>query len=227
MISRLPRWVWAGAWLLALVAGMINVVGLLGFEHGAVSHLTGTTSLLGAALARAELIQATQLFLLVFSFLAGAVLSGIIIQDSTLKLGRHYGFVLFLEAILLMIAVPLLQRQSHLGTYLAACACGLQNAMVSTFSGAVIRTTHLSGMFTDLGIFLGHTIRGLPVDKRRLQLCFLIISGFLCGGVCGTFIFARSGYATLYFPAILTGSAALGYTLYTLSRKPSSAVNLS
>ena len=45
--------------------------------------------------------------------------------------------------------------------------------MVSTYSGAVVRTTHLSGMFTDLGIFLGHFLRGLPVDMRRLRLCFL------------------------------------------------------
>ena len=51
MISRLPRWVWIGAWALAFIAGMINVVGLLSFEHQAVTHLTGTTSMLGAAIA--------------------------------------------------------------------------------------------------------------------------------------------------------------------------------
>ena len=44
MISKLSRWVWAGAWALAFVAGMVNVVGLLGFEHQAVTHLTGTTT---------------------------------------------------------------------------------------------------------------------------------------------------------------------------------------
>ena len=51
MITKLPRWVWAGAWALAFVAGIVNVVGLLGFEHQAVTHLTGTTSMLAAALA--------------------------------------------------------------------------------------------------------------------------------------------------------------------------------
>jgi uncharacterized membrane protein YoaK (UPF0700 family) len=51
MISKLPRWVWTGAWALAFVGGIVNVVGLLGFEHQAVTHLTGTTSMLAAALA--------------------------------------------------------------------------------------------------------------------------------------------------------------------------------
>ena len=50
MISRLPSWVEAGAFSLALMAGVVNAVGLLGFSHQAVSHLTGTSTLLGAAL---------------------------------------------------------------------------------------------------------------------------------------------------------------------------------
>ena len=47
---QLPHWVWIGAIALSCVAGMVNVVGFLGFEHQAVSHLTGTTSQLGMAL---------------------------------------------------------------------------------------------------------------------------------------------------------------------------------
>ena len=61
-----------------------------------------------------------------------------------------------------------------MGALLAAMACGLQNAMATTFSGAAIRTSHLSGMFTDLGIGIGHALRGLPLQKRRLLLCLLI-----------------------------------------------------
>ena len=51
MLTRLPRWVEVGAFLLAFLAGSVNAVGLLGFSHQSVSHLTGTTSLLGLALA--------------------------------------------------------------------------------------------------------------------------------------------------------------------------------
>ncbi len=201
MITRLPRWIWTGAWLLAFMAGIVNVVGLLGFDHRAVTHLTGTTSLMAAALAELDGAAALHLAGIIGSFMAGTVLSGFLIQDSTLQLGRRYGVALLLEALLLCGAVPLLQHGSMLGVYSASCACGLQNAMVSTYSGAVVRTTHLSGMFTDLGIFLGHAMRGLPVDWLRMRLCFLIITGFLCGGVAGTLAFHQLRYSALFIPA--------------------------
>ena len=211
MISKLPRWVLAGGWALAFVAGIINVVGLLGFEHQAVTHLTGTTSMLAAALASNDFSAAGHFAAIIGSFLAGTVLSGFLIQDSTLQLGRRYGVALLLESALLCVSVPLLEHQSICGVYSAACACGLQNAMVSTYSGAAVRTTHISGMFTDLGIFFGHALRGLPVDARRLRLCYLIISGFLCGGVAGAVAFRHLGYATLFIPGGLTAATALTY----------------
>ena len=214
MISKLPPWVWAGAWALAVVAGIVNVVGLLGFEHQAVTHLTGMTSMLGAALAAADGPSALRFLSVIGSFVGGTVLSGFLIQDSTLQLGRRYGVALLLECILLGLAVPLLMHNNSLGLYSASCACGLQNAMVSTYSGAVVRTTHLSGMFTDLGIFLGHWLRGLPVDLRRLRLCFLVISGFLFGGVAGAIAYRYMGYSTLLIPSGLTGTTALGYATY-------------
>ena len=211
MISKLPRWVWTGAWALAFVAGIVNVVGLLGFEHQAVSHLTGTTSMLAAALADVHLSAAMHLAAVIGSFMAGTVLSGFIIQESTLQLGRRYGVALLLEALLLGVAVPLLERHSVFGMYSASCACGLQNALVSTYSGAVVRTTHLSGMFTDLGIFLGHSLRGLPVDGRKVRLYLLIISAFLCGGITGTVAFHRLGYPALFIPSGLIALSAIAY----------------
>ncbi len=219
MISRLPRWVWSGAWSLAFVGGMVNVVGLLGFEHQAVTHLTGTTSMLAAALASLDCGAALHFAAIIGSFVAGTVLSGFLIQDSTLQLGRRYGGALILESLLLSVAVPLLQHQHIVGVYCASCACGLQNAMVSTYSGAVIRTTHVSGMFTDLGIFLGHWLRGLPVDLQRLRLCFLVISGFLCGGIAGAVAFHRLTYAALFIPAALTALTAVAYGIYHLRNR--------
>jgi uncharacterized membrane protein YoaK (UPF0700 family) len=93
-------------------------------------------------------------------------------------------------------------------------ACGLQNAMATTYSGALVRTSHVSGMFTDLGIMVGHALRGLPPGRRRLALCALVICFFFFGGVVGTLLFAKIRYATLYLPAALTGGAGLGYFAY-------------
>lgn len=211
---QLPRWVWIGAVALACVAGMVNVIGYLGFEHQAVSHLTGTTSLLGAALARGDARAIAHLWGMLIAFCLGAAISGLIIQDQTLKLGRRYGVAMALEALLLLAAIPLFKQQQIWGALLAAMACGLQNAMVTTYSGAAVRTTHLSGMFTDLGIGLGHLLRGMPLPVRRLTLSGLIISGFLAGGVLGAWLFQRLQYDALLAPALLTGLTGSVYVAY-------------
>ncbi|KFN41175.1 YoaK family protein [Arenimonas oryziterrae] len=214
MAERLATWVWVGAAALACVAGIVNVVGFLGYQHQAITHLTGNTSLLAAALVDGDALGARHLFGALAAFVGGAMLSGLIIQDSTLKLGRRYGVVLTLESLLLLAAVPLFQRQQPAGALCAAMACGLQNAMATTYSGAIVRTSHVSGMFTDLGIMLGHALRGMPVARRRLGLCTLVIAFFFSGGLLGACLFARYQYAALYLPAALTGITGLAYVAY-------------
>ena len=197
--------------MLALTAGMVNVIGVLGFEHQAITHLTGTTSMLAAAAAQQQWRAVGHFSALIGAFFIGCVFSGFLLRESTLKLGRRYGLALLVAALLLFLAIPLLERQSAFGMYAAACACGIQNAMVSTYSGAVVRVSHLSGMFTDLGLFLGHALRGLPVDQRRLKLCLVVISGFFLGGWLGALAFLRFGNFALLLPGGLTLSAAIGY----------------
>lgn len=214
MADRLATWVWIGAAALACVAGMVNVVGYLGFEHQAITHLTGTTTLLGAALAGGRWTGAMELAAMAAAFVAGAALSGLLVQDATLRLGRRYGVALAIEAVLLAAAVPLFQRGSFAGPLLAAVAIGLQNAMATTYSGAVVRTSHVSGMFTDLGITLGHALRGLPVARRRLWLCLVIISAFLAGGILGALAFTAFDYRALYLPALITGTTGLSYAIW-------------
>ncbi|MZR63145.1 YoaK family protein [Alcanivorax sp. DP30] len=217
MLTRLPPWVEVGAFLLAFLAGSVNAVGLLGFSHQSVSHLTGSSSLLGLALADLDLRNALHLLLTLLSFLAGAALSGLLITSTALKLGRHYGFSLLIEATLLTFAMVSLQQGSDFGIYLASMACGLQNAMVTTYSGSIIRTTHLSGIFTDLGIMLGNWLRGIPLDSRRLLLFLLLISGFICGGIVGTVLFRWLHFVALTLPATLAGLLAVVYWGYSRS----------
>lgn len=221
-LQHLPRWVWLGASSLACVAGMVNVIGYLGFEHQAITHLTGTTSLLAAALVGADLRAAAHLLGMILAFFAGATLSGTIVQDSTLRLGRRYGVALAIESALLFAAVPLFHREQILGALLAAVACGLQNAMASTYSGSVVRTTHVSGMITDLGIGLGHALRRRPLSRQRLSLSALIVAGFFAGGVIGALSFRGFGYDALYLPAALTGVTGVFYALYRHFRPPPS-----
>lgn len=214
MLRQLPRWAWIGGGLLALVAGCINAVGYLCFRHQPITHLTGTSTELGLAIARVDLGEIAHWGLAILSFLAGAMSSGFIVQQRTLQLGRRYGVVLMLESALLFAATPLIAAHHDLGIYLASAACGLQNAMVSTYSGATFRTTHLSGIFTDLGIYLGQRLRGLEVDMLRIHVCVLVASHFIVGAVLGTLGFMWISERVLLIPAALTGLVGLAYAAY-------------
>lgn len=214
MIAKLPRWVWVGAALLAGIAGMINAVGFLSFTKQGVTHLTGTTTLFGLAVGGGRLREAGYLLILIGSFVAGAMISGLIIRDRSLQLGRRYGVALIIEAALLCAAAVLLRAQSVWGDHLASAACGLQNAMVSTYSGAALRTTHVSGMFTDIGIALGTMLRGLPADGLKFKLWSILIAAFAGGGAAGALAFDHLGYGTLYIPAAITAATGIGYWAY-------------
>lgn len=225
VISKLPRWFWPVSWALAFTAGVVNVVGFLGFQHEAITHLTGTTSMLAAALAETNATKVWHFTSAILAFMAGTALSGFIIQNSALKLGRRYAFALILESLMLCVAIPLLRAHSLPGVYLAASACGLQNAMVSTYSGLVVRTTHISGMFTDIGISLGHALRGLKVDRLRLRLCFLVVSGFIVGGTVAALAYRRLEYLTLLIPAGLTAGLSLICVLDVSRNRKNSSKN--
>jgi len=99
--------------------------------------------------------------------------------------------------------------------YVAAMACGRQSAMATTYSGSIIRTTHLSGSFTDLGIMLGNRLRGIPLNGRRLLRFVLLIGGFVCGGAVGTLLFRLLHFTALMLPAILAASLAVVYWRYS------------
>ena len=214
MISRLPRWVLYGGIVLAFIAGMINAAGYLGFRHQAITHMTGTTSLLGIAVADGDPGNLLHFGMVLLAFFAGCALGGFITGDSALRLGRRYGVALAVESVLLFIAVPLLHRQIDAGLWLAAAASGLQNAIAATYSGAVVRTSHMSGIITDLGTFLGQWLRGAGVDPRRVRLYGALFVGFLCGGVASALAFPHWQERTLLVPAILTGFVGIAYVVY-------------
>jgi uncharacterized membrane protein YoaK (UPF0700 family) len=229
MMTKLPPWIWIGASALAFIAGILNAVGFLSFQHQGVSHLTGTTSLIGIALAEQNSGAVAHLLGVVLWFMFGAALSGFIIQDGALRLGRRYGAALLIESILLAAAVPLLNKQRDAGDYLISMACGLQNAMVSTYSGATLRTTHLTGVFTDLGIFVGHFFRRAlrkqrsaalpPTEWRRFRLWITLIVSFGAGSAVGAALFPSWRYETLYLPSVLTGVVGGLYALYAFRQK--------
>lgn len=214
MIRKLPRWVELGAFVLAVVAGCVNAVGLLGFEHQSISHLSGVATHLGVSFSNLFIDQSLKLIGILLSFLLGAVLSGFLLHGSTLKLGRHYETALLIEAFLLLAAALFLSKNLSLGHYPASAACGLQNALVTTYSSAIIRTTHVTGLFTDLGIMLGEKLKGKTFDRRKALLFCIIIFGFVLGGALGAVLFSRLSFSSLYVPAGVCALLAMSYRLY-------------
>lgn len=213
MITKLPRWILIGGAVLAFSAGCVNVIALSGFTNLSVSHVTGNVSLFSSAIARFDWRAIFFIGASLLSFLAGSILSGLLIGQRSLKLGRHYGFALFIEAGLLFCSFLLFFHHDYWGQLLAAMACGLQNSMVATYSGAVIRTTHLTGLTSDMGAAIGNWLAGRPINKMMLGFQAIIWYCFSGGGVVGALSYSKLGYTAMIIPIGIVFTAAVIYQL--------------
>ena len=209
--QTLPVWVQLGAFCLACNAGMVNALGLLNIWHQTVSHMTGNVSMLAIALIHGQYIHAAYIVCVVVSFVLGSLYSGYLLGNSHFQLGRRYGIPLSLSALCILLCwlfIPVYPRYALLW---ACVAMGMQNAMVSHYKGAIIRTTHLTGLLTDLGLSLGYLLRGLPVEKRRILLLILILIGFLCGGLLVTWLYPYLNLHTFLIPVFMSLAMSLTY----------------
>lgn len=214
MSSKLPIWVGVGAFLLSLSAGCINAFTLVSVIALPVSHYTGTASALAIAIASGDIGRALLLFGLIAAFVAGATASGLLIRDYHLKLGRRYGVALMTESAIVALAFVAYGDDPTVSLFLLAFACGLQNAMATTYSGAVVRTTHVTGILTDLGTQLAKLLIGNRVDRRRVALFLSIVTGFVLGGVLSAALFPIIGRYVLFLVITLTGGTGFAYYLY-------------
>jgi uncharacterized membrane protein YoaK (UPF0700 family) len=171
---------------LAALAGYVNAC-MLALFHVPVSHTTGAVTRAGLDLVvgdRGDLFVALGVL---GGFFGGAVLSGLIVGGREIRVGRRYGVALVVEAGVLLAASGLAGRGAVAALPVAAFACGLQNAMASSYRGLVVRTTHTTGLITDLGIHLGRLMRGDEVGRRPFFLLLFLVLGFTAGVVAGGF----------------------------------------
>ena len=152
------------------------------------------------------------------------MVSGFVIRGSTLRATRHYGVALLIESVLLFASAYSFHQGSLLGEYFAAAASGLQNAMATTYSGATLRTTHLTGIVTDLGTSIGQAMRRLPVDWFRFRLFSVLILGFSAGGLLGAALYPVWGSDTLVLPAAYALCLGVGSLVWLSRRRPTLAV---
>jgi len=172
-----------GGFCLAFNAGYINTA-LLSIFEVPVSHMTGATTRLGIDLVQKQLDDLFLIASILVAFLFGAFLSGLLIDSRKLKPTNHYGTALILEGLLLLATSEVINSSSvgnGIGVVLAAMACGMQNAMASTYYGLVLRTTHVTGIMTDIGILLSRVVKGQRILPWKIWILVVLFFGFLTG----------------------------------------------
>jgi uncharacterized membrane protein YoaK (UPF0700 family) len=214
-LRQIPHLV-PGALAFAGMAGFINSV-VLGFFRTPVSHMTGAVSYLGIDLAEGKIADATASLAIILGFLLGGVLAGTLVGARKLLPGRRYGAALLGEAALLTAAVWLISHNHRLGLPLVAMACGVQNAMTSSYCGLMIRSTHVTGVVTDIGVMLGHWVRHRRVEKWKLSFLCAVFTAFGVGCWFGAWVDLRLGPVSLVIPA--AGCAIAGAIIWMLATR--------
>lgn len=208
----IPAWVLCGAVVLAFCAGVLNTTALMGFTHISASHVTGNVSSLAVAILSADWFNMRLFLISIASFWLGSVLSGMIIGSSELNINKNYGYAMFLEAALLCLSLILYLQDNYFGQMMIAMACGLQNSMVATYGGAVIRTTHLTGTTSDLGATVGNWLVGRKVDLKKVILHSALWWAFFIGGFVAVYLYRQVGYLSMLLPIAIIFLAAISYS---------------
>ena len=199
-----------GGSLLAAAAGFVNVV-LLALGSLPVTHVTGNISRVSGDLGRGDVRDALLVGALALAFLLGSALSGVLIGAPSLRLGRRYGIAIFAEAGLLAAAAVMAHASVGAAGVLATAGAGLQNAMASNYHALIVRTTHVTGIVTDLGFDLGRRIAGHPAPTWRPVLLATLLGACVAGGITGSLAHSRLGPDALWIPAGVLAAAAITY----------------
>lgn len=214
---------------LAFVAGFVNSGGFV-LIGSFTSHVTGSVGRLSDDVTRGEFGAAFFAALLVVTFFAGSFLASLLLEGtSPTRLPRAYGTALSMEGLLLagFIVVAGLSDAVHprsrdAEAAILCAAMGMQNSLVTRLSGAVVRTTHLTGVVTDLGIETARWVRWHvarlrarsvnDVDARpaptRMRLLLTIVTTFTCGALVGATLTSLASRWAMLAPAVLVLLAA-------------------
>ncbi len=222
---------------LACVGGFVNSSGFV-LIGTFTSHVTGNVGRLANDAATGQFAAAIAAFSLVLCFFAGAFCASLIIENRVFggAASRAYAGALGAETVLLLVftglsylTVGVHARVQDAEAALLCAAMGMQNALVTRLSGAIVRTTHLTGVVTDLGIECARWFRFwqrslfqarhlLPLagstgaEQPALATVLLlstIACGFLLGATLGAFLTVRYGHGSMLGAAVAVGACAV------------------
>ncbi len=223
---------------LAFQGGLLNIGGFLAC-HRFVSHVTGFAAYFGMELNAGDSLRALKMLIVPLFFLFGSMISGLLV-DLRLKLHKKPKYYItfgIIFSILLGVSVggtcgwfgnfgaPLEHTGGYVLLILLCTVCGLMNGTVTTVSKAIVRTTHLTGITTDLGLgIVRYLYRSkLPddgsVDGQANAMRIGIILSFGVGSIVGSFLFGLVGYAGFFAPALSSGLLFLLMLYFQVVRK--------
>ncbi len=198
--------------LLSAVAGLVNVAGFLAVRR-LTTNVTGHFAFFIDEIFKLHWWQGLVYFSYIFFFFLGSFVSNLLIEIISRKSERFiYTIPASIECIILGLLGFWGWRWSVESPDGIACsllfAMGLQNSLVTTISSASVRTTHLTGLFTDLGIELSQLFFYKAAEQRTkllssIKLRFTIIGFFFTGGIAGGILYAKIGMHALTIGAVL------------------------
>ncbi|MCX2483792.1 YoaK family protein [Pedobacter sp. MR2016-24] len=206
------------ATLLGLTAGMVNAEGFLGFSI-LTTNVTGHAALFAEKISLQDWHSSIAVALWMLLFFAGAFLTSLILSVTGNNRRFSYFIPIIIEISILLFSALCGSKYdggfASQGLFAGSLlfAMGIQNALVSMVSGSVVRTTHLTGTFTDLGIELAQLI-GAEEEKRvviksKIKLHTVIIFFFMTGAVSGAYLFHHIGFRSFYAPVFILCFALL------------------
>lgn len=174
---------------MSLNGGYINSICLASILKSPVGYVTGNLTTVGEAIEQGNSLLFFHLITLVFCFLLGSIVSGLIIKSQNFKIDRRYSISVVLQCLMVIGAMTLLLSGYHQAGYLLAMTMGMQNAMTTHYGTALIRTTHITGTTTDLGILISNWIKGHHIEFWKVWLYVCLIMGFGCGAIAGALVY--------------------------------------
>mgnify|MGYP000314290344 CR=1 FL=1 len=205
------------AGLMALIAGYINSAMLIEFSIP-VSQMSGVASHVSKHLVAFDWSLLSISILILMSFILGAFISGLLIGQQRYNETPNYGYGLILNGLLLTLAALLSFQHSIFSVLLSAMACGIQNALVASYRGLQLRTTHMTGNATDIGVHFAEKIKSKNPWSWQSNVLVVLLITYILGGIIGIYAYLAIPNWSLIFPGVLTGILGVVY-LRNYSRK--------
>ncbi|CAM4028299.1 YoaK family protein [Flavobacterium sinopsychrotolerans] len=200
------------ATLLSFVAGIVNVTGVLSIQT-LTTNVTGHFAYFAEEIMKRDYAAAITFFVFTIFFLLGAFTSNFLAELISKKHPNLSHVIPISLEMIILIAVGVFGIASELssieGKWIAFAmlfAMGIQNSLVTKISQSTVRTTHLTGLFTDLGIELSQLFfYKKPEEKKKLKtsiyLRLSIIIFFFIGCISGGFLYNLLEMKTLFVAA--------------------------